>query len=171
MAAVIWNEHYSVNIRIFDEEHKKLIDCLNKLYEAVERGEGSMMVGGTLQEFMDATSAHFVHEEKVLSQYNFPTLKEHTSEHNKLLDDIRSYKVMCDRENAVLTIDSLQALERWLLDHIVKEDKKYTTFLMKKLYFNFFVNLKIKSRGGRLLSSASRLLIFFSVLVDPCFYR
>jgi hemerythrin len=40
MALITWNDGYSVKVKQFDDQHKKLIDMVNELHDAMGIGKG-----------------------------------------------------------------------------------------------------------------------------------
>lgn len=40
MGLIKWNEFYSINIVEIDNQHKKLIDLINPMYDAMKAGNG-----------------------------------------------------------------------------------------------------------------------------------
>ena len=45
MALMEWNPAFSVKVKKFDDQHKKLVDLRNQLHDAMKAGEGNTMLG------------------------------------------------------------------------------------------------------------------------------
>ena len=48
MALLNWDSSLSVNVAEIDKQHKKLINMINELNEAMKRGEGKNVIEKTL---------------------------------------------------------------------------------------------------------------------------
>ncbi len=124
-----WGPSLSVGLDSIDEQHKKLVDLVNKLFFAMSDGKASDILGNIFGELVTYTKTHFAHEEQLFAKYKYPDIAKHKEEHKALTDkalalqaDFKSGKVSMSRE-------VLQFLKDWLSNHITKEDKKYGPFL------------------------------------------
>ncbi len=132
MAYIDWNENLSVGLNSFDEQHKKLVSIVNRLYDAMKEGKGRDVLGEVFSELIEYTKFHFKSEEEVMLKYDFPGYKEHLDEHNKLTKEVMELKEKYDKGNIFITVEVLSFLKEWLSHHILEVDKKYGPFLREK---------------------------------------
>jgi hemerythrin len=132
MPLITWTEKYSVNIAEIDEQHKKLINMLCQLGEAMSQGKGSDVLGTILAELIDYTGYHFSAEERLFDLHGYPDSAQHKQEHAYLTGIVKKYQEDFANGNWMLTIDVLKLLTTWLNDHILGSDKKYAPFLNGK---------------------------------------
>jgi len=132
MALISWNESFSVKVKKFDDQHKKLVEMLNELHEAMKVGKGKNALEKILDGLIQYTKTHFLSEELLMKQYNYPGYEQHKKEHNlltmKVLDVQKSYR----EGSSVLPQSVMTFLKDWLQQHIQGEDKNYGPFLNGK---------------------------------------
>ncbi len=132
MAYITWNESYAVNIGVVDLQHRKLIDLLNQLAEAVGIGRGKDVLGPVLTELLEYTVYHFSTEERLFHEYAYPETEHHRKEHADLTARVRDLQEEFARGNNLVTMDVMQFLISWLNNHILVEDKKFGSFLIDR---------------------------------------
>ncbi|HVN47704.1 MAG TPA: bacteriohemerythrin [Bacteroidota bacterium] len=132
MSLILWDNTFSVHIKEIDEQHKKLVNLINSLYDAMKAGKGKEVLHHILDELIDYTKNHFSKEEKMMGQYGYPTAALHKMEHDKFTKKVLTMQNDLEKGNAVLSMDVLQFLKDWLLQHIQKTDKQYSPFLNSK---------------------------------------
>lgn len=132
MSYIDWNENLSVGLTSFDEQHKKLVSIVNRLYDAMKEGKGREVLGEVFSELIEYTKFHFKSEEEVMLKYDFPGYREHLEEHNKLTKEVMELKEKYDKGNIFITTEILAFLKDWLAHHILETDKKYGPFLKEK---------------------------------------
>jgi hemerythrin len=127
-----WNNTYSVNISIIDEQHKRLISLLNELFEAMQAGKGKELLGKTLDGLVDYTRMHFGTEEKLMVEYDYPEQWRHKKEHNDLTRQVVELQIDYNAGKTQLTVPLSNFLKTWLADHILGTDKRFGAFLITK---------------------------------------
>jgi len=55
MALITWNAALSVGVKEIDDQHKKLIDLVNQLNDAMHAGKGRDVLGAVLAELVKYT--------------------------------------------------------------------------------------------------------------------
>lgn len=129
MKSIKWSRDLSVGIEEIDEDHRRLITCLDDLFTACFAGQGPLVLKGVLNRLMQYTREHFSREEDIMRKVGYPGLEDHRAEHAALvteLDDIiEQYEISNSHE---LSNKTLQFLEDWLTHHILIEDKKIGKF-------------------------------------------
>lgn len=131
MAVMKWSEQLSVKINQFDHEHKKLVELINKLSDAMLRKEGNKVLGPILNELTDYTIIHFKHEEEAMQKYNFPGFAAHKKEHEDFVNKVADTKKQFEDGAIMLTMPLISFLTTWVQDHILKSDSGYSAFLSK----------------------------------------
>jgi hemerythrin-like metal-binding protein len=125
MALFEWNDLFSVKVPSIDEQHKELINYINKLHEAMLEGKAKNEIAPILTGLIDYTKMHFAHEEELFSKYNYYETQEHTEIHRNLEQQVIDFKARFDSGEANLSTDLMEFLKDWLMNHIMDEDKKY----------------------------------------------
>ena len=132
MPAIIeWSDKLSVNISLFDNEHKKLIALINNLHDAMSRGAGHAVLEKMLGELADYTVKHFKEEEEAMQKYTFPGLAEHKKEHEAFVSKVADTQSQYKKGAITLTVPVFSFLTSWLQNHIMKMDAGYSDFLIK----------------------------------------
>lgn len=127
-----WDETISVKIRKFDDQHKKLIGYLNDLFNAMSGGTGKEQVGKTLVSLSNYTRTHFADEEKAMSTHAFPGYAKHKKEHDAFVTKLDDFQQKHAKGDMYLTIDIMEFLQGWLIQHIKGTDKLYSDYLNEK---------------------------------------
>ncbi len=129
MAFIDWNESYSVQIVSMDDQHKKLVAIINELHEHQKQGKSKEVMDKTLKSLVAYTRTHFLAEEKVMEQANYPKLADHKQNHQKLISNVSDYLKKYQAGESITAIGLLKFLHDWLLKHIVQEDMYYGKFI------------------------------------------
>ena len=151
MFSISWQDHWNLHIDPIDEEHRALVEGLNRLAERFvaplpglsgQEGNGNG-VGGTpgddlgavdrhralitaLEILADQTREHFKHEEALMRAIDYPELAAHRSEHALLLAEYVEMVRDLDRQaTSHLDAETLAALQHWLVGHMVGADREY----------------------------------------------
>ncbi len=132
MPYIDFSESLSVNVTSFDEQHKKLVSLVNKLYDAMKEGKGKEILSEVFNELIEYTKFHFKSEEEMMLKYDYNGYKEHLDEHNKLTKEVLELKDKYEKGNIFITTELLAFLKEWLSHHILEMDKKYGPFFNEK---------------------------------------
>jgi len=132
MSLIEWSPVYSVKVKKVDEQHKKLVDLINQLHDAMKSGQGNTVTGIILQSLVDYTKTHFADEIRLMQANGYPDLARHQAEHDKFVKQVVEFQQKFQDGSAMLTMTILSFLKDWLVKHIQGEDKKYGPFLNAK---------------------------------------
>jgi hemerythrin-like metal-binding protein len=136
MAFIIWSDEYSVNINELDEQHKQLINIINRVYEASQSGAEKSVIRRIFVELAEYAAYHFKAEEKLLKSYGYPNFEQHRRQHQQLVVILLELQLRFRKGTMTLSEDMLNFLKNdWLLKHIVASDKEYSSFLNSKGVF------------------------------------
>lgn len=132
MAFFAWSDSYSVGVQSIDDQHKKLIQLTDDLFSAMKTGKGNEQVGGIVSSLIDYTLTHFAYEEKAMQAANYPGYLQHHKLHEDLVKKVKEFQAKFQTGNTMLSVDLLNFLKTWLINHIQGDDKKYLPYLVAK---------------------------------------
>jgi hemerythrin-like metal-binding protein len=132
MAFMEWNEKLSTGIKEIDNQHKKLVEQINVLHSAMREGKAKEVLGKILDELKAYTKYHFSTEEKAFEKYNFLEKASHTKKHNDLIKQLDGIIDQYKAGSLTLSINLLDFLNKWISEHILKDDMKYAPVLRGK---------------------------------------
>jgi hemerythrin len=132
MPLLNWNESYSVKIAQIDSQHKKLVDIINNLHDSMKAGKSKEVLGKILNQLIDYTANHFKTEEDLFDKYGYPDKIAHKRQHGDLVDQVLKFKANYESGKSVLSIDLMNFLKEWLIQHMSGSDKKYSSYLNSK---------------------------------------
>ena len=132
MTLIKWSDNLSVQVAAMDQQHKKLIDLINELNEAMSKGKGKEVIGKIVTGLVNYTKMHFGEEEKLMEQANYPDLNEQKNMHRKFIEKVNGYKKEYESGSLGLSIKVIDFLSDWLKNHIQVEDKKYGPHLNRQ---------------------------------------
>jgi hemerythrin len=131
MALITWNDSYSVNVKEMDDQHRKLIDIINQLHDAMKVGQGKDVIGKVLSGLTDYTRRHFTSEENLMKAHGYPGYEEQKKSHNQLVIQILDIQKKFEA-GTLLSQEVLTFLKNWLINHIQGMDQKYGPHLNGK---------------------------------------
>ncbi len=121
MAAINWDESYSVGVGVLDSQHKELIRLINAL-------ENHQAVGQVLDRLAIYVREHFYAEERLMEIAGYPGLADHCVEHQNFKDWLAGARSDFERGSlsaADVASGTREYLTDWLLSHIKIVDKAY----------------------------------------------
>ena len=127
MALINWESSFSVNVAEIDRQHQVLVGLINDLNDAMKEGKGKDILMKILDELINYTATHFKFEEKYFDQFEYPNKDAHKLAHKNLVREVVSFKTDFQSGKFGLTVEVLNFLVSWLKNHILVEDKMYTT--------------------------------------------
>jgi hemerythrin len=101
----------------------------NNLYDNFKSGQGNIGLIETFKSLVDYVQVHFTTEEKLLNENDYPYLLSHKQEHDKFIEKVKELYSRALSGSSRVSIEMLIFLRDWLLNHIIKTDKKYSKFL------------------------------------------
>jgi hemerythrin len=131
-----WDDSFLIGIEELDNEHKALIEDINRLHEDLARRDEKSEIEKCLGDIHARMQAHFALEEHVMNERGYKFFDEHKHEHEKLLDSYTEYMAQfLNEENTTCGNSIEECLNQWVMDHILTSDKKMSLMIQKKQSF------------------------------------
>lgn len=126
MEILQWNEVLATGIREIDEQHKRIVEIVRQLREAIERGAfgESEAAEVALLQVVDYTVYHFEFEEKLMEKAGYQPLPLHRRVHQLFIRRIAQFQQRYAAGEDVLR-ELHNMLARWLVRHIQHDDRDY----------------------------------------------
>jgi hemerythrin-like metal-binding protein len=133
MPLIEWSNELSVGIDSIDEQHKKLVNMINALNDAMLTGSSNELLGKIFTGLAAYTQKHFSYEENMFAEHGYSDSEEHKRQHNELIAQVIELKErFMENPQGTISADLMQFLKRWLTNHIMRTDKEYSEFLRAK---------------------------------------
>jgi hemerythrin len=120
-----WDDKYSVGISIIDNEHKKLIDIMNKAIVLEQNSSDPEEIAEVLNEMNKYAHTHFASEEAYMIKFNYPDYENHRKEHQAFSIETMAFFDKITNSNRQLICEILEHLKSWLVNHVLGTDTKY----------------------------------------------
>lgn len=110
MALKTWNSSYSVDVEALDKEHIAIFDMLNKLHDAMGRGESRSVMGQIITDMKNYAVQHFKNEEAYMESVGYPLLKEQQQQHRIFLNKATEFAQEFQKGNMTLATQMMPFL-------------------------------------------------------------
>lgn len=128
MALMEWNDSLSIGVDMIDMDHKVLVDQINMLHDALQRGDDQKIIGSVLNVLIDYTSYHFDREHQLMDSTAYVESDAHLREHRMLVKKVKEIQAGFQGGHA-LGRDMMSFLKVWLTQHILKSDRDFGAHL------------------------------------------
>lgn len=133
MNIVNWDESLSVGIDKIDDQHKWLINLINKLHDNMLKYSEDLM-NKSILELYDYTMTHFADEEKLMVESKYRAMSYHKREHETFIKTLNRIFSKFNRKEEHITESVVVYLIDWLVDHISTTDKSLGVYLKSKSF-------------------------------------
>lgn len=124
-----WSEKLEIGDPVVDSEHRYLSKLINNLQEQFEAGKEGISLAKVFTHLAKYVRVHFENEEALMEAINFPGLEEHRKEHKELVAQAMELSEQYMEGEGSITIETLEFLKDWAVDHIAGSDMKIKEFL------------------------------------------
>lgn len=118
---------FSVGVDAFDDQHRKLIDMINRLGRQLDRPKHKESVD-LMHELIQYAMEHLEEEESLMRIHNYPELASHFEEHRKFRAKVVTFCADLKKNERETVAEAWQYLQDWLIHHILHTDRLYTAF-------------------------------------------
>ncbi len=120
-----WKEEYSVHVKEIDDQHKRLVETIFKLFTAINQQSAGDIFKNILNDLTEYVEHHFSTEEKYFKAFNYEFADEHIKEHRRFAEKIADFKKRYVNHEIEISFELIDFLEDWLLEHLITADQKY----------------------------------------------
>ncbi len=132
MSLITWSNELSVGIDSIDEQHKKLVNMINALNDALAKGEADAVLVKIFDGLVGYVDKHFTYEEGLFTKAGWDGADAHKEAHKDLVAEVMEFKAGLDSGNATIGVKLMVFLKDWLTNHIMRSDKEYSETVKAK---------------------------------------
>lgn len=132
MDLIPWEDRFALGISEIDEQHKKMLSIINKLYRLLEEKKNGSReeIAAIIQEMVDYAVYHFQTEEKYFELFGYEKSKEHIEIHNQYRTKVGDwFKRYSETGDGAVFFEISAYLQDWWVWHINNTDRDYVPFL------------------------------------------
>jgi hemerythrin len=129
-----WHDYLATGHSKIDNQHKQLIDYLNKLSDAFSEGKVEHEIEKTMDFLVAYTVKHFNDEEKLMKETNYPDALVHRSYHEGFKQTVAAYvdKFKAEGLSDKLAESVISVMGDWLVNHIKGDDFVMATYIKNR---------------------------------------
>ncbi len=119
-----WQPEFETGVASVDQQHKNLVEMVNRLHDAVDQGLDQATIQSTLNKLVDYTQTHFADEEALMAEVDDLDTTAHIRQHQLFVNELTDMMIRYG-ETGALTGEQLTAfLKGWLQEHFLHDDKE-----------------------------------------------
>jgi len=125
MKAFVWNQRFETGIAKVDEQHRQLVDIINRVGTTLIDGDATEeSVNGVIAELGDYAHYHFAEEERLMAEVGIDRhhAEQHRLHHRQFIEQVgRMWSTRAELEQPAEVLEGF--LASWLTFHILEEDQ------------------------------------------------
>ena len=118
-----WEPSYEIGHELIDSQHRVFVMLLNKFAQSSRNEASDDYVLRTLNELKKYAEFHFISEENLMIECDYPDLIQHEKIHSTIIAELA---ILTDHlaNHLVQPIELVSFLRKWVLNHILIEDSR-----------------------------------------------
>ena len=130
---VVWTNRMSVEVKLLDNDHKRLAILISELHDGVVAGWARQALDRLFEELVRNIRIHFAQEEQLFAETAYPDAEIHLREHDHLIERVSELQARFASETGVdSSLEVVNLLKGWLFRHIQSSDRDYVAHFKAK---------------------------------------
>lgn len=122
MIKLEWIEAFEIGVPEIDQDHRELVDFLSKIQQNLLIGD-EVRCKDDFTSFTKACKKHFIREETILENADYPNVEEHRAQHQQLLNLANEILEQCEMAHDPEKLQVLfEGLVDFLLGDVIRAD-------------------------------------------------
>lgn len=128
-----WKDAYSVQVPEIDAQHKRLVEIINRLQDAMLQGQGKNVINSVLVDLEEYAKYHFSFEEDLLRRHAYPKMLTQEAQHRSFESKLGQFRADYNSASITMSVSVMDFLRDWLTRHIMQEDRAYSAHMVAAL--------------------------------------
>jgi methyl-accepting chemotaxis protein len=122
MRLMVWNQDLETSVGNIDNDHKRLMELMNRAYAEMASGEGLHDVEHVLEEFAELMEGHFSEEEGLMMRTSYAQTAGHQRMHRTMLDQLEHLRRLVANHQVDAGKEIIEHLAAYLRNHMQEAD-------------------------------------------------
>ena len=123
-----WLKKFEVGHPKIDMEHRVFFDLIQSILAAHENKASRDKVRRLILETAKYAEFHFLSEENIMLDINYPDFEQHHLKHQLLMNELRRYIIKFEATQDVLE-ELIHFMVDWFSNHTTQEDQELTRYI------------------------------------------
>ncbi len=119
---MVWRDELETGVAAVDDDHRRLIDLMNRSFSVMASGRGVVDAQSLLDEMADLMESHFAAEEGLMMKSAYPQAAAHQRMHGEMRAHLENLRRSAARDDAPGVQEVLQHLAAYLRSHMMEAD-------------------------------------------------
>jgi hemerythrin len=124
-----WKSEYDIGVDSVDKQHRQLVQMISRLETSSSTDTENREMGNALKFLVDYTNQHFSEEEALMIKVGFPEYDRQKTLHKDFFQKVMEVLLRVKKGESISPRELIDFLSKWLVDHILDEDKKIGIFI------------------------------------------
>ena len=134
---IVWNDDLVTGIVKIDEQHRILVNSINDANTRLAANTSAELLNQISRDLLSYALYHFETEEELMQEYNYAEASAvdsdlHLQQHREFSAKVVALREGIKTGDLISREDLLTFLNGWLINHILKMDKRLATFILNK---------------------------------------
>jgi hemerythrin len=118
-----WNDSFATGHELVDNDHKKLIEALNRLETALHSGAAKEQIGDIIAFLNSYAREHFAREEAHMLSVGCPAHAENKKAHAEFVAKLDGWVAKLGKgSSTAVVVEVYRETSAWIRNHILKVD-------------------------------------------------
>jgi hemerythrin len=141
MPLLQWNDRFELGIVEIDQQHKELIELINRIYDEFKGGAPVPALKGLLEVLIRDAQHHFECEEQWMKETSYVRILDHVQEHSKFHLRVGEIDNLLG-QGLDTSLDLMLFLNNWIRHHLMEVDAEFADHI-----------IELNKRGGATVRS------------------
>jgi methyl-accepting chemotaxis protein len=132
MELMAWNPDYETGDSVIDGQHRAFFDKINRAFQAMMQGDGSVVGSSAIEDIRSDMAAHFVDEEKLMEETGYAELDHHKQSHARFMERMDELQAGLSSGHRDAVAHAFEFLADWTREHFSKDDHEMAVFLRQR---------------------------------------
>ena len=123
-----WCDDLKIGIEQLDEDHRNIIDLYNKIDRHRNSGDDDVLVERAITDFKFIFTLHFLKEENLMIEVNYPDFETHAREHETMITILEAFS-HGRRGGPDLGHNIAFLVLQWISSHLEGADRRLAAFV------------------------------------------